>query len=75
MIGAFEKQANIDKGIERGIELGLEQGLKKGRAEGIAIGEKLAREKLIHNFMETLRNKNLFTIEQVADIEETLMKS
>lgn len=75
MIGAFEKQANIDKGIERGIELGLEQGLKKGRAEGIAIGEKLAREKLIRNFLDAISEKPWVTLDDIADMKEVLMRS
>ena len=79
MLGKFEKQANIDEGIERGIKMGLKQGLEEGRKLGLeqgrAEGMKLAREELIHNFLEAVSRLSWVTMDDIADMEEILMKS
>ena len=72
MLTKFDRNEYIEEGIERGIKLGIEQGLEQGRAEGIAIGEKLGREKVIQNFLNVMRERYNFTIDDYNDMEEIL---
>ena len=67
MLGKFEKQESIDEGIEIGFKRGIEQ----GRVEGMRI----AREKLIKNFLNAISEKPWVTMDDIADMEEILMKS
>ena len=69
------RELGLEQGLEQGRELGLEQGLEQGRSEGIAIGEKLGREKLIRNFLDAISEKPWVTLDDIADMEEILMKS
>ena len=59
MLGKFERQANIDEGIEIGIKRGIEIG----------------RENLIKNFLNAYSKRTGATTEDIAEIEELLMKS
>ena len=59
MLGKFERQANIDEGIEIGTKRGIEIG----------------RENLIKNFLNAYSKRTGVTTEDIAEIEELLMKS
>ena len=59
MLGKFERQANIDEGIEIGTKRGIEIG----------------RENLIKNFLNAYSKRTGATTEDIAEIEELLMKS
>ena len=63
MLGKFERQANIDEGIEIGIKRGIE------------IGREIGRENLIKNFLNAYSKRTGVTTEDIAEIEELLMKS
>ena len=63
MLGKFERQANIDEGIEIGIKQGIKQGIEIGR------------ENLIKNFLNAYSKRTGATTEDIAEIEELLMKS
>ncbi|MBQ7665551.1 MAG: hypothetical protein IJS42_02420, partial [Synergistaceae bacterium] len=67
MLGKFERQANIDEGIEIGIKQGIKQ--------GIEIGREIGRENLIKNFLNAYSKRTGATTEDIAEIEELLMKS
>ncbi len=57
------------------MKFAIKIGFEQGHAEGIAIGEKLAREKLIRNFLDAISEKPWVTPDDIADMEEILMKS
>ena len=69
------RELGLEQGRELGLEQGRELGLEQGRSEGIAIGEKLGREKLIRNFLDAISEKPWVTLDDIADMEEILMKS
>ncbi|MBR0070244.1 MAG: hypothetical protein IJP97_07100, partial [Synergistaceae bacterium] len=65
------RKLGLEQGREQGREQGLAQGLEQGRAEGM----KLAREELIRNFLDAISEKPWVTLDDIADMEEILMKS